>query len=69
MAAPTSGLPLPAAAFEPRCIVAASRFGNGAEGAGYNFHYCMEGRLSVGQRPFHWGIGGLEREAREEVML
>ena len=50
-------------------MVPTSRVENGAEGAGYNFHYCMEGRLSVGQRPFHWGIGGLEREAREEVML
>ncbi len=42
MARPTCGLPFPAVAFEPWCIVAASRVENGAEGAGYNFLYCIK---------------------------
>jgi hypothetical protein len=57
MARPTSELPLPAAAFEPRCIVATSRVENGAEGAGYNFLYCIKAGLGAGAgRPPRVGL-------------
>jgi hypothetical protein len=49
MARPTCGLPFPAVAFEPRCIVATSRVENGAEGAGYNLLYCIKADTGAGR--------------------